>query len=108
MWTTVFLLAAIAFEVGWAIAMKLSDGFTKSLPTVTTIVMYLLSVVFLALATRKMEIGTAYAIWAGSGVALISIAGIVHFNEPLTAIKVASVLLIVTGIVGLNLAGGTH
>ena len=108
MWTTAFLIAAIAFEVGWAIAMKLSEGLTKLWPTVATIIMYLLSVVFLALATKKMEIGTAYAVWAGSGVALISIAGIAHFNEPLTAIKIVSVLLIVAGIIGLNLAGGAH
>jgi multidrug transporter EmrE-like cation transporter len=108
MQTIVFLALAIVFEVGWAIAMKLSDGFTKLWPTVATIVMYLLSVVFLALATKKMEIGTAYAIWAGSGVALICIAGIVHFQEPLTTIKIVSILLIVTGIIGLNLAGGAH
>ena len=108
MWTALFLFVAIVFEVGWAIAMKISDGFTKPWPTAATILMYLLSVVFLALATKKMEIGAAYAIWAGSGVALIAIAGVVHFDEPLTALKVVSILLIVTGIIGLNLAGGAH
>jgi multidrug transporter EmrE-like cation transporter len=103
-----FLALAIAFEVGWAIAMKLSEGFTKLGPTIVTVVMYLLSVVFLALATRKMDIGVGYAIWAGSGVALIAIAGIVYFKEPASAIKLASLGLIVAGIVGLQVSGGGH
>jgi small multidrug resistance pump len=103
-----WLALAIVFEVGWAIAMKLSEGFTKLGPAIATIVMYLLSVVFLALATKRMDIGVGYAIWAGSGVALIAIAGMTYFKEPLTAIKVVSLGLIVLGIVGLQIAGGGH
>jgi multidrug transporter EmrE-like cation transporter len=103
-----WLAIAILFEVGWAIAMKLSHGLTRPGPTAATIVMYLLSVVFLSFATKRMEVGTAYAIWAGTGVALIALAGVVYFKEPLTVLKVISLLLIVLGIVGVQMAGGGH
>lgn len=104
--TYLWLVLAVVFEVGWAIAMKMSDGLTKLWPTGATIVMYLLSVVFLSLATRKLPIGVAYAIWAGSGVALIAVAGVVCFKEPISALKVVSLGLIVLGIAGLQIAGG--
>ncbi len=106
--TGVWLVLAIGFEVGWALAMKVSDGFRRPVPTAATVVMYLLSVVFLALATRRLDIGVGYAIWAGSGVALIAVAGILYFREPVTAVKVISLGLIVSGIVGLQLSGGGH
>ena len=99
---------AIFFEVGWAIAMKLSDGFSRLWPAAATVVMYLLSVVFLALATRKMDIGVGYAIWAGSGVALIAIVGMLYFKEPATALKFVSLALIGAGIVGLSVARAGH
>ncbi len=99
---------AIVFEVGWAVSMKLSQGFSRVGPAVATVVMYLLSVVFLAQATRKMDIGVAYALWAGSGVALIALVGMWHFKEPVTALKLASLGLIVLGIAGLNVATGGH
>jgi multidrug transporter EmrE-like cation transporter len=101
------LTLAILFEVGWALTMKLSQGFTRHTYTAATIVMYLLSVVFLALATRKMDIGTGYAIWAGSGAALIAIAGMTCFKEPVSALKIVSLLLIVAGIAGIQLARGS-
>ena len=103
-----WLALAIAFEVGWAVAMKLSQGFSRVGPTVATVIMYLLSVVFLSQATKKMDIGVAYAVWAGSGVALIAIVGMWYFKEPVTALKVASLAVIVLGIVGLNVATGGH
>ena len=103
-----WLLLAIAFEAGWAIAMKLSNGLTRPIATAATVVMYLLSVVFLALATKKMDLGTTYAVWAGSGAVLIAAAGFVYFKEPASALKVASIGLIVLGIVGLQIAGSGH
>lgn len=106
--TSFYLLLAIVFEVAWAIAMKLSAGLTRPRPTAGLIVSYLLSVVFLALATKKMEIGVAYAIWAGSGAVLIAVAGVMYFKEPATAAKVISIGLIIAGIVGLQLSGGGH
>ncbi|HMN39409.1 MAG TPA: multidrug efflux SMR transporter [Phycisphaerales bacterium] len=104
-----WLALAVVFEVGWAISMKLSDGFSRLWPSAATVAMYLLSVVFLALATRRMDVGVAYAIWAGCGVSLIAVAGIVWFKEPASALKIASLALILLGIVGLQLAGaGRH
>lgn len=103
-----FLTLAIVFEVGWAVSMKLSDGFTRLWPSVATVVMYLLSVAFLIPASKKMDIGVCYAIWAGCGVALISIAGMTYFKEPVSALKVGSIVAIVAGIVGLQIAGGGH
>ncbi len=100
--TWVHLSIAIVCEVGWAIAMKLSNGFTRLWPAVATVVLYLLSVLFLAFATKKMDVGVGYAIWAGSGVALIAVAGIIYFKEPLNALKVVSIGLIVLGIAGLQ------
>ena len=103
-----WLVLAGVFEGGWAGAMKLSAGFTRPAPAAATVVMYLLSVVFLALATKRMDIGLAYAIWAGCGVSLIAIIGMVYFREPVTALKLASLGLILGGIVGLNIATGGH
>jgi multidrug transporter EmrE-like cation transporter len=97
-----WLALAILFEVGWAISMKLSEGFTKPWATAATVVMYLLSVVFLAFATKRMDVGTAYAIWAGTGAAIIAVIGIMWFREP------ATIALVVIGVVGLNIAGGGH
>lgn len=106
--TYFYLILAIVFEVAWAIAMKLSVGLTRPRPTAVLIVSYLLSVVFLALATKKMEIGVAYAIWAGSGAVLIAVAGVMYFKEPATAAKMISIGLIIAGIVGLQMSGGGH
>jgi len=103
-----WLALAILFEVGWAIFMKLSIGFTKTPFTIATIIMYLLSVVFLALATKKMDIGTAYAIWAGAGVSLIAILGMTYFKEPVSTLKLASLALVVAGIIGLSISRGGH
>jgi multidrug transporter EmrE-like cation transporter len=99
---------AIVFEVGWALAMKLSHGLTRFWPTVATLLMYLLSIFFLSLATKKLDVGHAYAIWAGSGAALIALAGILFFREPAGALKLASMAFIAVGIIGLQYSGGGH
>jgi multidrug transporter EmrE-like cation transporter len=99
---------AIIFEAGWAIAMKLSQGFTRPGPTLATIIMYLLSVVFLAQATKRLDVGVAYAMWAGAGAAIIACAGMAYFKEPITVAKVVSLGLIIAGIVGLQLSGSGH
>jgi small multidrug resistance pump len=104
----VWLAVAVVFEVGWAVAMKLSAGFTRPAATAATIVMYLLSVVFLALATKRMDVGVAYATWAGAGVALIAVVGMTYFKEPASAVKFISIGLIVLGIAGLQFARGGH
>jgi small multidrug resistance pump len=105
--TALYLILAIILEVTWAIAMKVSQGFSRPLPALLTVVAYILSLVFLTLATRRMEIGVAYAVWAGTGVALIATIGMVYFKEPVTVLKLGSMGLIIAGIVGLQL-GGAH
>lgn len=106
--TTIYLLCAIVLEVGWALTMKMSDGFTRLGYAAATIVLYILSMVFLSLAMRKLDLGIAYAIWAGSGVALIAIAGVFLFKEPFSLGKGVSIALIVAGIIGLQLSGAGH
>ncbi len=106
--TALWLILAILSEVGWAVAMKCSSGFSRLVPSVITVIMYGLSVVFLALAAKRMEVGTAYAIWAGCGVTLTAVAGMIWLGEPMTALKLASIVLIGVGIFGLQIAGGGH
>lgn len=99
-----FLAVAIVFEVGWAISMKVSDGFTRLWPSVVTLILYLLSLAALSLATRRLDIGVAYAIWAGIGAAFIAVIGVFWFKEPMTTLKVVSLCLVIAGVVGLNLS----
>lgn len=104
--TLLFLILAIVFEVAWAICLKASDGFAKLPYAVATIITYALSLVFLMLAVRKLEVGATYAIWAGSGAALIAILGVILFKEPVGTLKVISLILVIAGVVGLNLTEG--
>jgi small multidrug resistance pump len=106
--TLIYLLLAIVFEVGWATGMKLSQGLTRPWPTAFTVVAYILSLVFLALATKRLDVGVAYAVWAGAGAAMIAVIGVLYFREPMTAVKAASIALIVLGVVGLQLTGAAR
>lgn len=99
------LSIAIVLEVAGTTAMKLSAGFTRLGPSLVVFVCYIGAIVALTLALKKIEIGVAYAIWAGVGTALIALIGILYFNESLTTIKMVSILLIIVGVVGLSLAG---
>jgi len=101
-----YLIIAIIFEVGWAIAMKKSDGLSKLPWTLSFAVMYLLSAGFLALATKTLDVGLAYAMWAGVGMAIIATVGIVFLKEPAGALRVASLALVLVGVVGLKFGGG--
>lgn len=100
----VWLALAIVFEVGWAIGMKVSAGFTRPVPSVLTVILYVLSLAALTMATRKLDVGPAYAIWAGTGAALIAAIGIAWFKEPITTGKVVSMVLVIAGVIGLNLS----
>ena len=103
-----YLLLAILMEVAGTTNMKLSHGFTKLLPSVLIFVFYGLSFTFLTLALKKIDMSIAYVIWAGLGSALIVLIGITFFREPVTALKLLSICLIVVGVIGLHLSGGTH
>jgi len=97
------LAAAIALEVMGTTCMKLSQGFTRLVPSILVFVFYMCSLTSLTLALRKIDISIAYAIWAGVGTALIALIGIVWFQEAASVQKVLSIGLIIIGVVGLNL-----
>ncbi|MCR5089468.1 MAG: multidrug efflux SMR transporter [Oscillospiraceae bacterium] len=99
------LLLAAILEVTWAVAMKMSEGFTKLLPTLITGVGYILSAIFLSLAMKKLPLGTAYAMWTGFGIVGTSVLGVFLFHESLAVGQVICVVLIVCGITGLKLLG---
>ena len=100
----IILVLAGLFEIGWAIGLKYTDGFTRPLPTVLTLVSMAISLGLLGLALKTLPVGTAYAVWTGIGTIGTAILGIVLLNEPATALRFACIGLIVAGIVGLKLA----
>ncbi len=83
--------------------MKLSEGFTRIIPSILIFVFYVLSFMALTMALKRIDVSIAYTIWAGAGTALIVIIGVVHFREPLTLIRVMSVGMIIIGVIGLNI-----
>lgn len=98
----VYLFTAALFEIGWAIGLKYTQGFTKFWPSVQTIAAMGISLTLLALAVRTIPVGTGYAIWTGIGAVGTAILGIILFTEPLTAWRVLCLLLIVSGVIGLK------
>ena len=103
--SVLYLGLAIALEVSGTISMKLSEGLTRLYPTIAMVVLYTGSFAFLALTLKRLEVSTVYAIWSGVGTALIAVIGVAYFNESLTTLKVASIAMIILGVVGLNLTG---
>jgi quaternary ammonium compound-resistance protein SugE len=99
----VILFVAGLFEVGWAVGLKYTAGFTRLWPTVGTAVSLVLSMGLLGVALKSLPLGTAYAVWTGIGTIGTAILGIALFREPATAARLACIALIVTGIVGLKL-----
>jgi len=98
------LVLAGLFEIGWAIGLKYTDGFTKLWPTVGTVASMIVSLGLLGVAMKSLPVGTAYAVWAGVGAVGTAILGIVLMGEPANAGRMVSLGLIVAGIVGLKLA----
>ena len=101
-WT--LLVIAGLFEVGWAIGLKYTEGFTRLWPSVWTVTAMIVSVALLGLALKSIPVGTGYAVWTGIGATGTAILGIVLFGDPATALRLACIALIVCGIVGLKLA----
>jgi quaternary ammonium compound-resistance protein SugE len=99
----VYLVAAGLLEIIWAIGLKYTEGFTRLTPSVVTITAMAVSVALLGIALRDLPVGTGYAIWTGIGTVGTAVLGIWLFNEPATAFRLASIGLIVAGIVGLKL-----
>lgn len=102
-WAWLLLLTAILMEVTGTTFMKLSDGFRHGWFAVAVFLFYGLSLAAFVVALRKIDLSVAYAIWSGVGVALVATVGMAYFDEPLTTPKLACLLLIVIGVVGLQL-----
>jgi len=106
--TYLYFIAAILLEVAGTTSLKLSQGFTRLVPSILVAIFYLLSFFLLSQTLKRIDVGVVYAIWSGVGTALIATIGILWFKEPVTLIKIASIALIILGVVGLNLGGITH
>lgn len=98
------LFFAGLFEVGWAIGLKYTEGFSRPLPTLLTVAAMAASLGLLGLAMRDLPLGTAYAIWTGVGAVGTVIAGILLFGESVAPMRIASVALIITGLIGLKIS----
>lgn len=101
--TWVILFVAGLFEVGWAIGLKYTEGFTRLWPTVWTALTMIVSLWLLGIAMKTLPVGTAYAVWVGVGAVGTVVLGILLFNEPANAARMISVGLIIAGIIGLKL-----
>jgi small multidrug resistance pump len=105
-----FLLLSLAIlaEVGATLALRVSDGFSRPMPSVIVVAGYGISFWLLALALKDIPVSLTYAIWSGVGTALIAVAGVVAFGETMNVMKLASLAIIVLGVAGLSAAGGAH
>lgn len=102
----VYLFIAGLLEIGWAIGLKYTEGFTRIVPTLITIPTMIASFFCLALAIRQIPVGTGYAMWTGIGAIGTAIAGIFLFGESAAPARIACLLLVIVGIVGLKLTAG--
>lgn len=99
----ILLFIAGLMEIGWAIGLKYTEGFTRLVPSVLTLTSMIVSVVLLGIALKTLPVGTGYAVWTGIGTVGTALLGIALFGEPATALRLASIGLIVAGIAGLKL-----
>ncbi len=99
-WISLFI--AGLFEIGWAIGLKYTDGFSKLWPSVWTIISMIVSLVFLEYALRTLPVGTAYAIWVGIGAVGTAVLGMWLFNESRDVARIVCLMLIVAGVIGLK------
>ncbi len=100
----VILVIAGLFEVGWAIGLKYTEGFTRLWPTIWTVLAMAVSLYLLSIAMKSLPVGTAYSVWVGVGAVGTVILGIVLLGEPMNTVRIVSVVLIIAGIIGLKLA----
>ena len=100
----IILFFAGLFEVGWAVGLKYTDGFTRPLPTVLTVAAMAISLGLLGLAMKELPLGTAYAIWTGVGAVGTVIAGVILFGESMALVRLVSVALIIAGLIGLKVS----
>lgn len=103
----IFLFLAIIFEIMGTVSMKFSEGFTKLTPSILIFLFYGIAFTFLTLCLKTINLSMAYAIWAGLGTALIAIIGIFAFHEPVNALKIFFLAMIIVGVVGLKVNGNS-
>ena len=101
----IYLSAAITTEVIGAVFLRYTDGFTNPAPSILVVATYAASLWLTALALRELEISLAYAVWAGVGTAAVAVIGVAALGESVNALKLASIGLVIGGVVGLNLSG---
>lgn len=99
----IYLFIAGLFEISWAVGLKFTHGFTHIIPSILTVIGMIASFYFLALALKHLPLGTAYAIWTGIGTIGTVVFGIILFKEPVTAMRLFCIALIISGITGLKL-----
>jgi quaternary ammonium compound-resistance protein SugE len=104
----IILTIAGLFEIGWAVGLKYTEGFTRPIPTVLTGLSLVASMALLGWAIKTLPLGTAYAVWTGIGAVGTAIVGILVFKEPATAARLVCLALIVSGILGLKLFTPAH
>src|SRR5688572_11153422 len=101
-WVILFLAGLL--EIGWAVGLKYTDGFTRFWPTIATAISLVASMVLLGLSLRSLPLGTAYAVWTGIGTLGTVVLGIALFREPATVLRLSCIGLILIGIAGLKVA----
>ncbi|MBL9125073.1 MAG: quaternary ammonium compound efflux SMR transporter SugE [Planctomycetaceae bacterium] len=102
----IYLVIAGLLEIGWAVGLKYTHGFTRTVPTLITIPTMIASFFALALAVREIPVGTGYAIWTGIGAVGTAIGGMILFAEPVNPARIACLVVVIAGIVGLKLTAG--
>ncbi|MET0863129.1 MAG: multidrug efflux SMR transporter [Nakamurella sp.] len=104
----IVLIISGLLEAGWALSLKASNGLTKLWPSVSFVVLLIASMAGLMFALRTLPVGPAYAVWVGIGAVLTAVIGIIAFKDPVNAMTIGSIVLIIAGVVGLQLAGAGH
>lgn len=99
-----FLIIAGLFEIGWAVGLKYTEGFTRLWPTMGTVTAMIVSMGLLGIAMRSLPVGTSYAVWVGIGTVGTAVLGIVLFSEPASLLRLVSLALIILGVIGLKVA----
>lgn len=102
------LMGAIVTEVAGTVSLRFADGFSRLLPSLGVVAGYAASFYLLSLTLRHLQLSTSYAVWSAIGTAMIAVIGAIWLGEPLTALKMTGIALVIVGVVVLNLAGGGH
>ena len=102
------LIVSGLLEAGWALSLKASDGLTKLWPSVAFFVLLAASMAGLMIALKTLPVGPAYAVWVGIGAVVTAVVGMIAFKDPVNALTIGSIVLIIAGVVGLQIAGAGH